>query len=77
ARDLAAYLEGHPDVALQEVLATLTLGRRPMNHRAAVVASDALGAARALRGVSSATACLPSPRVVFLFPGQGSQHPGM
>ncbi len=76
ARDLAAFLERHPDVALGDVAATLMRGRRPMGCRAAVVASDVNEAVAALR-VARAEEAADKPRVVFLFPGQGSQHPGM
>ena len=77
AQDLAAYLESNPGVPLDRVAATLMHGRKPMAQRACVVARDAVQAAAALRGVRSAVAALARPRVVFVFPGQGSQHPGM
>ncbi|MDE2400635.1 MAG: amino acid adenylation domain-containing protein [Burkholderiales bacterium] len=78
AQDLSAYLERHPSTPMASVVATLTRGRQAMPHRIAVVAHDAASAVVALRDVKSATAIASStPRVVFLFPGQGSQHPGM
>ncbi|CAH0354925.1 non-ribosomal peptide synthetase/type I polyketide synthase [Aquabacterium sp. CECT 9606] len=78
AQDLAKHLERHPAIPLSGVVATLTRGRQPMAHRVAVVASDAASAVAALRDVKVASA-IPAakPRMVFLFPGQGSQHPGM
>nr|WP_315193013.1 non-ribosomal peptide synthetase/type I polyketide synthase [uncultured Aquabacterium sp.] len=73
----------HPVPPLSAVAATLMRGRQAMPVRAAVVARDAAEAVDALRALAAA----PSPsgtvgvkrptRLVFLFPGQGSQHPGM
>jgi amino acid adenylation domain-containing protein len=77
ARDLADHLERHPEVALTDIAATLMRGRKAMAHRLSVVASNANEAVGALRAAKSATAALQRPRLVFLFPGQGSQHPGM
>jgi len=77
AQQLADYLQDHPDVRVAEVVATLTRGRQPMTNRVAVVAGNHDEAIGALRAVKSATAAMSRPRVVFMFPGQGSQHPGM
>ncbi|MCW7537502.1 amino acid adenylation domain-containing protein [Aquabacterium sp. A7-Y] len=48
-----------------------------MAQRLAVVARDLNSARSALRAVKSSTTAAARPRLVFLFPGQGSQHPGM
>ncbi|UZG49710.1 non-ribosomal peptide synthetase/type I polyketide synthase [Caldimonas thermodepolymerans] len=77
ARDLADHLERHPGLALADVAATLMRGRRPMPQRLCAVAGDTASAVTALRALKSPVAALAKPRVVFLFPGQGSQHPGM
>lgn len=77
AHDLADHLQRNPDAVLADVAATLMRGRRAMASRAAVVAGDTVGAVTALRVVKTAVAATTRPRVVFLFPGQGSQHPGM
>ena len=77
AHDLAAHLQRHPALALADVAATLMRGRRPMNHRLCVTARDTAAAATALAAAKSAAPALVKPRVVFLFPGQGSQHAGM
>lgn len=58
---------------------TLMQGRHPMEYRTSVAARTPAGAADALRNVAayarhSGTASRP---VVFLFPGQGTQHVGM
>lgn len=77
ARDLADHLERHPTLPLADVAATLIRGRRAMNQRLCAVAHDNASAVSALRALKSPTAAAQRPRVVFLFPGQGSQHPGM
>ena len=77
ARDLADHLERHPSTALSHAMATLSRGRQAMGFRVAVVARNAAQAVVALRQVKTAQAAMSKPRIVFLFPGQGSQHPGM
>lgn len=77
AQQLADYLQDHPETSLDAVVATLTRGRRAMAHRLMVVADDTEEAIGALRAAKSATRAATKPRIVFLFPGQGSQHPGM
>ena len=77
---LAEHLEDHPELDLADVAHTLRAGRRIHPHRAAVVARDAQDAAEALREprrrqVGAAGAA--SPKVAFLFPGQGAQFAGM
>ncbi|MFF8440701.1 type I polyketide synthase [Streptomyces californicus] len=77
ARVLADTLDGGAR-PLAEVSRTLA-GRRAYRHRAAVVAGDARGAARLLRGVAEREAARDSaakPRrlgkVAFVLPGQGT-----
>jgi acyl transferase domain-containing protein len=78
--DLAAHLQANPNLALADVAHTLQVGRRAFNRRAVVTA----------RSVDEAIAALADPKrvrisaventaaaVTFMFPGQGSQHPGM
>ena len=77
ARDLADHLERHPHTSLHDAMATLSRGRQRMGHRVAVVARSGAEAVASLRQVKAAQAALVKPRVLFLFPGQGSQHPGM
>ena len=82
ARKLAARVEAEPDLDAGDVARTLQEGRRGFEHRRALVASDARAAGAVLRagnerGLVSAAASGPAPRATFLFPGQGSQSPGM
>ncbi|MEJ7732669.1 MAG: acyltransferase domain-containing protein, partial [Polyangiaceae bacterium] len=66
---------------LDDVAFTLQSGRRAFAERRFVVAADAAGAAAALRKAATAgtsgRARERKPPVVFVFPGQGSQYPGM
>ena len=83
-RQLAARLGAQPALALPDVACTLATGRHAFSQRAALVVTDTAEAARALdpatpggaAGVLQGRAGT-APAVVFLFPGQGAQHPGM
>jgi acyl transferase domain-containing protein/NADP-dependent 3-hydroxy acid dehydrogenase YdfG/acyl carrier protein len=85
--NLADHLADRPalDAAgLADVAHTLHAGRTVFRHRRALVARDAADAAEALRRrdparlLAAADAEDPRERpVAFLFPGQGTQHPGM
>ncbi len=82
ARRLGAFLTGKPGVELRDVAHTLRVGRKAFSQRGIVVAESREQAAAALssgdasrfmtRAVRNA-----SPDVVFMFPGQGAQYPGM
>ncbi|OAB55726.1 hypothetical protein AY599_17950 [Leptolyngbya valderiana BDU 20041] len=79
---LADWLEARPDVDLAGVAYTLQAGRRGFAERRYVVAADASQAAAALRrpavaGSAARLAAAQTPPVALLFPGQGSQYPGM
>ncbi|PRY36797.1 type I polyketide synthase [Umezawaea tangerina] len=86
---LAEHLEGAEDPlgaagdpALHDAAHTLATGRRTFNYRAVVTAPDRATAARVLRSGDPRhvyrDSGQPAERpVVFLFPGQGAQYPGM
>jgi amino acid adenylation domain-containing protein len=79
---LAEALERRPDLDLANVAYTLQVGRRALRHRRMVVCRDHGEAVASLRrAVGEASGTSPGagePRpVVFLFPGQGTQYPGM
>lgn len=76
-QDLAEHVTAHPELDPHAVLATLTRGRQAMRHRQVVVAAGVQEAIAQLRQAPAGKVALAQPRVVFLFPGQGSQHPGM
>lgn len=74
---LAQRLEDAPTLPLADVAHTLQIGRRELPRRAAVVAADTAGAIGQLRDAPAGDSAANAPRIAFLFPGQGSQHPGM
>jgi acyl transferase domain-containing protein len=79
--DLATQLSGDPRADLADVAGTLQTGRRAMPHRLALVCRDSEGAADLLANGGSrlwqgTTESRDAP-VVFMFPGQGAQHPSM
>jgi phthiocerol/phenolphthiocerol synthesis type-I polyketide synthase E len=79
---LADRLDANPGLRLADVAFTLQRGRRAFGHRRALAARDGAEAALLLRaGRAPAVATLEAadtdPGVVFLFPGAGSERPGM
>jgi acyl transferase domain-containing protein/NADP-dependent 3-hydroxy acid dehydrogenase YdfG/acyl carrier protein len=74
--NLAHYLSERPDANLADIAYTLHVGRAGFSHRCAVVASSSSEAIEALNCVDSGVVCDPAlpPSVIFMFPGQGSQH---
>ena len=82
AHNLADHLERHPGTELADVAFTLATGRRNHVRRRVVVPRSHAEAIELLRTGDrkrSATerAADTTPRVVFLFPGGGSQYVGM
>ncbi|HVT94309.1 MAG TPA: amino acid adenylation domain-containing protein [Bryobacteraceae bacterium] len=80
--NLARHLESHADLNLADVAFTLREGRRHFEHRRFAVAADLKSAPEALRHSrgskdENSSRQLVNPRAGFLFPGQGSQYPGM
>ncbi|MES2946571.1 MAG: beta-ketoacyl synthase N-terminal-like domain-containing protein, partial [Pseudomonadota bacterium] len=63
-------------VDLADAAFTAGAGRSHHRHRMAVVASDASAMAAALQGADTSTV-ERTPRIAFLFTGQGSQYAGM
>lgn len=81
-RALAAAIGAEDGPALADVAHTLHTGRRPMGRRFACLAHSRAEAVALLeRGEGPACVegeALPgTPSLVFLFPGQGAQYPGM
>jgi acyl transferase domain-containing protein/glutamate-1-semialdehyde aminotransferase len=78
---LAEQLRGRPDLELADVAFTLQVGRKAFDHRRAVVCRDAAAGATALAGAAPEARTRHERRrgrpVVFMFPGQGAQVPGM
>ncbi|HEV3456784.1 MAG TPA: SDR family NAD(P)-dependent oxidoreductase, partial [Thermoanaerobaculia bacterium] len=79
---LADHLGRHPGLELADVAHTLAVGRCELDHRRSVVAASTADAAQVLgaldpKRVLTRVRDAGSRQVFFLFPGQGSQHPGM
>ncbi len=87
ATDRLAHALAEQELNLDDVAFTLQVGRCELEHRRFLVAANAAEAARLLRAggrrsgepgrVRSAAHKEGRRQLVFLFPGQGSQHPGM
>ena len=84
ARRLGSDLRAKAATPLADIAWTLQAGRHPFGQRGFVVAESQEDAVAALLGeapgrlVTSSVLAPPQPsEAVFLFPGQGSQHPGM
>ena len=82
AARLADFLEANPATNLADVAHTLGTRRRALRNRRVAVVTDAASAVDVLRTnnrdrVATVTAPDSQPRVVFLFPGGGSQYNGM
>jgi len=80
AENLAQYFETFSEARVDDIVRTLQTGRTQLPHRLALVAQNREVAISALRGFEPKRtfqhlAC--APRVVFMFPGQGSQYLGM
>jgi len=75
---LAAWLRRPPEASLADIAFTLQRGRALLKHKRLVVAENLAEAAQALdEGGTVVAGEGGAPEVVFLFPGQGAQHPGM
>lgn len=78
---LGRALADGTDAALADVAFTTQLGRRALPYRTAVVAADRAEAVARLAAEAGRSVGAELPvrerRIAFLFPGQGSQHPGM
>ncbi|HZN19894.1 MAG TPA: SDR family NAD(P)-dependent oxidoreductase, partial [Micromonosporaceae bacterium] len=84
AGQLADFVESHPQVAAGQVAAALAR-RAGLERRAVLVAADRAEAVAGLRAVAAGRStphavlgeAVAGDRVVMVFPGQGTQWPGM
>jgi acyl transferase domain-containing protein len=78
SQSLAAALVGPDTPALGDLATTLVEGRRHFRHRRFVVASNVTDAASSFGATADRSVATEDDlRPVLLFPGQGSQYPGM
>ncbi|HEX6863352.1 MAG TPA: type I polyketide synthase, partial [Thermoanaerobaculia bacterium] len=73
---LSRFLAERPEAVLADAAWTLQTGRRAFKHRRTVLCRDAAEAVAALAKPGGDRA-EEGRGAVFLFPGQGAQHPGM
>lgn len=79
---LGNYIARHPEHELADVAFTLHVGRRAFAYRRSYVVEvdDRAGTVEKLLSVPEADqnpVATTKPEIVFMFPGQGSQYPGM
>jgi acyl transferase domain-containing protein/thioesterase domain-containing protein len=78
--NLGRHLRQHPDLSLADVAYTLHIGRKAFEHRRVLVCRDrdeAIAACEFKQEAITSSAKSAEPKVAFLFPGQGAQHPNM
>ena len=79
ARNLAAYLEQHPETTLADVAYTLQVGRKVFEHRRVLICKNMEEAKRGLlekAGWTTVQKARTRP-VAFMFSGQGTQYTQM
>ncbi|HLJ26155.1 MAG TPA: amino acid adenylation domain-containing protein [Candidatus Angelobacter sp.] len=79
---IADHLQAHPGLRLSDVAHTLQVGRKASSYRRAVVCETDVEAIERLRqphadGVATGIVDVRNRPVVFMFPGGGTQYPGM
>ena len=82
ARNLDHHLKQHPELNIADVAHTLQRGRKSFDHRLAFVCRNLDEASAALEapddaGVVTSVQETNDHAVIFMFPGQGAQHPRM
>ena len=79
-RHLASHLRSHPRVDLADVCLHAAVGRQMFNRRVAVSASsveEAIAALEDPKQIRTGVVDDAGADVALIFPGQGSQYPGM
>jgi len=80
--NFVAHLKQHPEISLADAAYTLAVGRKRFSHRRVAVCRDKDDAVRLLESLDPARVLTAIEEqadcpVVFMFPGQGAQHPNM
>jgi acyl transferase domain-containing protein len=76
-QDMERHLEKNSGLNLSDASYTLLAGRKPLPYRFSAVGGSASQWLEQLRAAGPFYQLAASPKKVFLFPGQGSQHVGM
>ncbi|NED12677.1 type I polyketide synthase, partial [Streptomyces sp. SID9124] len=82
---LRTYVEEHPETELGRIASSLHRGRASLEHRGVVLADNREQALDALAALATGAdhpalvrgTAAPTPRIAYLFTGQGSQRAGM
>lgn len=79
SKNLAEFVRSHPDLDLANIAYTLQVGRRPLEYRRMFLCQNRKDLLTFLdsssqQGIHSSRVEPNSRQVVFMFPGQGSQH---
>ncbi|WP_033443697.1 type I polyketide synthase, partial [Saccharothrix sp. NRRL B-16314] len=81
AGDLLDFLDAHPSTSAADIASALATSRAVLRHRTVVVGADrdalVAGLRAVSRGADPTAAVTGRPRVILVFPGQGTQWPGM
>ncbi|WP_254174386.1 type I polyketide synthase [Planktothrix pseudagardhii] len=86
--DYVNYLQNHPELELGDICYTVNAGRSHFNHRLAVIASNKIELTTKLKNLATnqeisgvfsgqISSHAGSPKIAFLFTGQGSQFVNM
>lgn len=77
-KNLAHFLNTHPEVSIPDAAYTLNVGRKHFSHRQAIVCRDQERAMQSLKAKTlQSNRSKFHTKAIFLFPGQGSQYVGM
>lgn len=79
---ISSHLQNHPELELSDVAYSLQVGRKSFPYRRAMVCETLAEAVEGLKhpngeGVANGFTELRNRPVVFMFPGGGTQYPGM
>lgn len=77
-KNMKTFLDSSNDTSFSDIAHTLRLGRKALEYRCAVVASDVEELKKSLSEEKfNFKKAEPNPKVIFVFPGQGNQYINM
>lgn len=75
--NMIQYLNSKQEINIIDLAYTLHMGRKSLPYKYTIVANDLESTRQKLCEFVSGQTALHDPKIVFMFPGQGAQHPGM